>query len=160
MTYTRRPERDRVSKLGALQYLHAPGCLRFPFCWGSFGGRTLALAPMGLAPRSPNKAGRRFPAGGKRGRGAKGSGRPRPGRQRPSCSPPDGRSEPALEAHSHLSSEAIGYFRRALSALKEAPETGEERGGEQPQGGTRRDSLGINSRTGREIFMGPQGEGT
>ncbi|XP_022348583.1 nucleolar protein 9 isoform X2 [Enhydra lutris kenyoni] len=82
---------------------------------------------MGLAPRSPNKAGRRFPAGGKRGRGAKGSGRPRPGRQRPSCSPPDGCSEPALDAHSHLSSEALGYFRRALSALKEAPETGEER---------------------------------
>ncbi|XP_032199829.1 nucleolar protein 9 isoform X2 [Mustela erminea] len=82
---------------------------------------------MGLGPRSPNKAGRRFPAGGKRGRGAKGSGRPRPGRQRPSCSPPDGSSEPALDAHSHLSSEALGYFRRALSALKEAPETGEER---------------------------------
>ncbi|XP_059228975.1 nucleolar protein 9 isoform X1 [Mustela nigripes] len=82
---------------------------------------------MGLGPRSPNKAGRRFPAGGKRGRGAKGSGRPRPGRQRPSSSPPDGSSEPALDAHSHLSSEALGYFRRALSALKEAPETGEER---------------------------------
>ncbi|XP_059037755.1 nucleolar protein 9 isoform X2 [Mustela lutreola] len=82
---------------------------------------------MGLGPRSPNKAGRRFPAGGKRGRGAKGSGRPRPGRQRPSSSPPDGSSEPALDAHSHLSCEALGYFRRALSALKEAPETGEER---------------------------------
>ncbi|XP_047592856.1 nucleolar protein 9 isoform X2 [Lutra lutra] len=82
---------------------------------------------MGLAPRSPNKAGRRFPAGGKRGRGAKGSGRPRPGRQRPSCSPPDGCPGPALDAHSHLSAEALGYFRRALSALKEAPETGEER---------------------------------
>ncbi|XP_004755263.2 nucleolar protein 9 isoform X2 [Mustela putorius furo] len=127
MTYTRLPERDRVSKLRALQSLHAPGCLRSPFRWESFGGRTLALAPMGLGPRSPNKAGRRFPAGGKRGRGAKGSGRPRPGRQRPSSSPPDGSSEPALDAHSHLSSEALGYFRRALSALKEAPETGEER---------------------------------
>ncbi|XP_045864650.1 nucleolar protein 9 isoform X2 [Meles meles] len=82
---------------------------------------------MGLGPRSPNKAGRRLPAGGKRGRGAKGSGRPRPGRQRPSCSPPEGSSEPALGVHSHLSPEALGYFRRALSALKEAPETGEER---------------------------------
>ncbi|XP_069451713.1 nucleolar protein 9 [Ovis canadensis] len=82
---------------------------------------------MGLGPRSPHKQGRRFPAGGKRGRGAKGSGRPRPGRQRHPCPPPDGRSEPAPDAHPHLSPEALGYFRRALSALKEAPETGEER---------------------------------
>ncbi|XP_035970610.1 nucleolar protein 9 isoform X2 [Halichoerus grypus] len=82
---------------------------------------------MGLGPRSPHKAGRRFPAGGKRGRGAKGSGRPPPGRRRPPCPPPDRSSEPALDAHPHLSPEALGYFRRALSALKEAPETGEER---------------------------------
>ncbi|XP_030889735.1 nucleolar protein 9 isoform X2 [Leptonychotes weddellii] len=82
---------------------------------------------MGLRPRSPHKAGRRFPAGSKRGRGAKGSGRPPPGRRRPPCPPPDRSSEPALDAHPHLSPEALGYFRRALSALKEAPETGEER---------------------------------
>nr|XP_015105838.1 nucleolar protein 9 isoform X2 [Vicugna pacos] len=82
---------------------------------------------MGLGPRSPHQAGRRFPAGGKRGRGAKGSGRPPAGRQRPTCPPPDGRSEPAPDAYPHLSPEALGYFRRALSALKEAPETGEER---------------------------------
>ncbi|XP_034504595.1 nucleolar protein 9 isoform X2 [Ailuropoda melanoleuca] len=82
---------------------------------------------MGLGPRSPHRAGRRFPAGGKRGRGAKGSGRPPPGRRQPPCPPPDGSSEPALDAHPHLSPEALGYFRQALSALKEAPETGEER---------------------------------
>ncbi|XP_040083284.1 nucleolar protein 9 [Oryx dammah] len=82
---------------------------------------------MGLGPRSPHKQERRFPAGGKRGRGAKGLGRPPPGRQRHPCPPPDGRSEPAPDAHPHLSPEALGYFRRALSALKEAPETGEER---------------------------------
>ncbi|XP_045425667.1 nucleolar protein 9 [Lemur catta] len=79
---------------------------------------------MGLGLRSPHKVRRRFPAGGKRGRGAKGSGRPSPGRER---QPPDGRSEPALDSHPHLSSEALGYFRRALSALKESPATGEER---------------------------------
>lgn len=115
---------------------------------------------MGLGPPSPHKAGRRFPAGGKRGRGAKGSGRPPPGRRQPPCPPPDGSSESAIDAHPHLSSEALGYFRRALSALKEAPETGEERGGEQPQGGTKRDSLGVNSRTGKETFLGLQGVGT
>lgn len=82
---------------------------------------------MGLGPRALHKAGRRFPAGGKRGRGAKGSGRASSGRQRQVCPPRDGRSQPALEAHPHLSPEALGYFRRALSALKEAPETGEER---------------------------------
>ncbi|XP_012502782.1 PREDICTED: nucleolar protein 9 isoform X2 [Propithecus coquereli] len=79
---------------------------------------------MGLGLRSPHKVRRRFPAGGKRGRGAKGSGRPSPGRER---QPPDGRSEPSLDSHPHLSSEALGYFRRALSALKESPTTGEER---------------------------------
>uniref|UniRef100_A0A673UIQ5 NOP9 nucleolar protein n=1 Tax=Suricata suricatta TaxID=37032 RepID=A0A673UIQ5_SURSU len=78
---------------------------------------------MGQGPRSFHKAGRRFPSGGKRGRGAKGSERPPPGRRRP----PDGSSEPALDAHPHLSTEALGYFRQALSALKESPETGEER---------------------------------
>nr|XP_055165073.1 nucleolar protein 9 isoform X2 [Nyctereutes procyonoides] len=82
---------------------------------------------MGLGPRSPRKAGRGFPAGGKRGRGAKGSRRPPPGRRRPHCPPAEGSSEPALGAHPHLSPEALGYFRRALSALKEAPEPGEER---------------------------------
>ncbi|XP_012589421.1 PREDICTED: nucleolar protein 9 isoform X2 [Condylura cristata] len=82
---------------------------------------------MGLDPRSPHKAGRRFPAGGKRGRGAKVSGRPPPGRERQPSRPPDGRSDAALDAPPHLSPEALGYFRRALSALKEAPETGEER---------------------------------
>nr|XP_019569962.1 PREDICTED: nucleolar protein 9 [Rhinolophus sinicus] len=82
---------------------------------------------MGLGPRSPHKSRRGFPAGGKRGRGAKGSGRPPSGRQQQSCPPPDGRSEPSVDPHPHLSPEALGYFRRALSALKEAPETGEER---------------------------------
>ncbi|XP_007536300.1 nucleolar protein 9 [Erinaceus europaeus] len=76
---------------------------------------------MGLGPRSPHKAGRRFPSGGKRGNGAKAPGRPLPDR------PADRRSESAPEALPHLSPEALGYFRRALSALKEAPETGEER---------------------------------
>ncbi|XP_022277555.1 nucleolar protein 9 isoform X3 [Canis lupus familiaris] len=80
---------------------------------------------MGLGPRSPHRAGRGVPAGGKRGRGAKGSGRPPPGRGH--CPPAEGSSEPALAAHPHLSPEALGYFRRALSALKEAPEPGAER---------------------------------
>lgn len=81
---------------------------------------------MGLGPRSPhhNKAGRRLPAGRRRGRVAEVSGRPAPGRRQ---QVPGGRSETASDAHPHLSSEALGYFRRALSALKEAPETGEER---------------------------------
>nr|XP_003924312.2 nucleolar protein 9 [Saimiri boliviensis boliviensis] len=82
---------------------------------------------MGLGPRSPHKVGRRFPAGGKRGRGAKGSGRPSPGRELQPRPPPVGPSERASDSHPHLSPEALGYFRRALSALKEAPETGEER---------------------------------
>ncbi|KAM6202885.1 nucleolar protein 9 [Rhynchocyon petersi] len=82
---------------------------------------------MGLGPRSPHKARRQFPAGGRRGRGAKGPVRPTPGRERQPRPPPDGRSEPAHGAHPHLSPEALGYFRRALSALKEAPDTGEER---------------------------------
>ncbi|XP_021796783.1 nucleolar protein 9 isoform X3 [Papio anubis] len=82
---------------------------------------------MGLGPRFSHKVGRRFPAGGKRGRGAKGSGRPLPGSKRQPWPPPDRRSEPPPDSHPHLSPEALGYFRRALSALKEAPETGEER---------------------------------
>ncbi|XP_019518535.1 PREDICTED: nucleolar protein 9-like [Hipposideros armiger] len=94
---------------------------------GSFRGRRVSEVPMGLGPRSPHKAGRRFPVGGKRGRGAKGSGRPPSGRQQQSRPPPDGRSELAVDPHPHLSPEALGYFRRALSALKGAPETGEER---------------------------------
>ena len=113
---------------------------------------------MGLGPGSPHKQGRRFPAGRKRGRGAKGAGRPPPGRQRHPCPPPDGRSEPTPDEHPHLSPEALGYFRRALSALKEAPETGEERGreqlGERDQG---RNWLGIKFRTGKDNFVGPQG---
>ncbi|XP_006903330.1 PREDICTED: nucleolar protein 9 [Elephantulus edwardii] len=82
---------------------------------------------MGLGPRSPHKSARRFPAGSKRGRGAKGSVRPTPGRERQPRPPPDGPSRPAPDAQPHLSPEALGYFRRALLALKEAPETGEER---------------------------------
>nr|XP_020018504.1 nucleolar protein 9 [Castor canadensis] len=82
---------------------------------------------MGLGPRFPHMAGRQFPAGGKRGRGGRGSGRPPPGRER-HPQPPAGRhSEPALDALPQLSPEALGYFRRALSTLKEAPEAGEER---------------------------------
>ncbi|XP_057577060.1 nucleolar protein 9 isoform X2 [Hippopotamus amphibius kiboko] len=82
---------------------------------------------MGLGPRSPHQAERRFLAGGKRARGAKGTGRPPPGRRRPPCPPPGGPSEQAPDVRPHLSPEALGYFRRALSALKEASETAEER---------------------------------
>ncbi|KAM9646336.1 nucleolar protein 9 [Trichechus inunguis] len=82
---------------------------------------------MGLDSRSPQKTGRRFPDGGKRWRGAKESSRPPTSREPQPRPRPHGRSEPALAAHVHLSPEALGYFRRALSALKEAPETGEER---------------------------------
>lgn len=93
---------------------------------------------MALGPRSPRKARRRFPAGSKRGRGAQGSGRPASGRQKQPSAPPESLSEPAVHAHPHLSPEALGYFRRALTALKEAPETGEERGREGLPGGTKR----------------------
>lgn len=92
---------------------------------------------MALGPRSPHKAGSRFPAGSKRRRGAKGSGLPASGRQRQPSAAPEGRSEPAVDAHPHLSPEALGYFRRALTALKEAPETGEERGREEFPRGTK-----------------------
>ncbi|XP_053449517.1 nucleolar protein 9 [Nycticebus coucang] len=78
---------------------------------------------MGLGLRSPRRVGCRFPAGCKRGRGGKGSARSSPGRERQPRPPPDGRSD----SHPHLSPEALGYFRRALSALKESPKTGEER---------------------------------
>lgn len=114
---------------------------------------------MGLGPRSPRKAGRRFPAGGKRGRGAKGSGRPSSGRQRKLGPPGVGRSEPALDAHPHLSPEALGYFRRALSALKEAPEAGEERGREDLPGGTRRRICGHKIQYRRGHFRGFPGRG-
>ncbi|KAM4853904.1 nucleolar protein 9 [Thomomys bottae] len=82
---------------------------------------------MGLGPRSPPQAGRRFSAGSQRGRGARGSGRPPPGRGRHARSPGDRQPQPAPDALPHLSPEALGYFRRALSTLKEAPEAGEER---------------------------------
>uniref|UniRef100_A0A8C9QN45 NOP9 nucleolar protein n=1 Tax=Spermophilus dauricus TaxID=99837 RepID=A0A8C9QN45_SPEDA len=82
---------------------------------------------MGLGLRSPHKAGRQFPIGGKRGRGAKGSGRPPRGREQHPRPPADRGSERTQDAHPHLSPEALGYFRQALSALKEAPEAGEER---------------------------------
>nr|XP_008533658.1 PREDICTED: nucleolar protein 9 isoform X2 [Equus przewalskii] len=121
MTRTLRSERAGFSKL-CRGLAHAWWQEASPVSKGAGPG-----ALMGLGPRSPHKAGRRFPAGGKRGRGAKGSGRPPPGRRRQPCPPPDGRSEPAQDALPHLSPEALGYFRRALSALKEAPETGEER---------------------------------
>ncbi|XP_049624160.1 nucleolar protein 9 [Suncus etruscus] len=78
---------------------------------------------MGLGPRS----GRRFQAGGPRGRGAQRSGRPPAERPRPSARPREGLSASAPEAPPHLSPESLGYFRRALSALKEAPASGEER---------------------------------
>ncbi|XP_003802015.1 nucleolar protein 9 isoform X2 [Otolemur garnettii] len=78
---------------------------------------------MGLGLRSPRRVGCRFPAGCKQGRGAKGSRRPSPGSERQPRPPPDGRSD----SHPHLSPEALGYFRRALSALKESPKTQEER---------------------------------
>ncbi|MBZ3881346.1 Nucleolar protein 9 [Sciurus carolinensis] len=82
---------------------------------------------MGLGPRSPHKAGRQFPASGKRGRGAKGSGRFLRGREQHPRPPADRGSERTPDGHPHLSPETLGYFRRALSALKEAPEAGEER---------------------------------
>ncbi|XP_029422702.1 nucleolar protein 9 isoform X3 [Nannospalax galili] len=82
---------------------------------------------MGQGPRSAHRAGRRGPGGGKQGRAAKGPGRPPPGRDRRPRPPSERRAEPAPDALPHLSPEALGYFRRALSALKEAPGTGEDR---------------------------------
>lgn len=86
-------------------------------------------ARMGLGPRSAHKARRQFPGAGRRGRAAPGSGRPPPGRD--GCPRPPAaaaRGEQAPEALPHLSPDALGYFRRALSALKEAPDAAEERG--------------------------------
>nr|XP_021506044.1 nucleolar protein 9 [Meriones unguiculatus] len=81
---------------------------------------------MGLGPRSAHKARRQFPGASRRGRAARGSGRPPPGRD--GCRLPAGAcAEKAPEALPHLSPEALGYFRRALSELKVAPDAAEER---------------------------------
>lgn len=83
---------------------------------------------MGLGPRSAHKARRQFSGTGRRGRAARGSGRPPPGRDACSRLPAAARAEQAPEALPHLSPEALGYFRRALSALKVTPDAAEERG--------------------------------
>ncbi|CAH6831218.1 nucleolar protein 9 [Phodopus roborovskii] len=83
---------------------------------------------MGLGPRSAHKARRQFQGACRRGRAARGSGRPPPGRD--GCPRPPvaaARAEQAPETLPHLSPEALGYFRRALSALKVAPDAPEER---------------------------------
>ncbi|XP_034353809.1 nucleolar protein 9 isoform X1 [Arvicanthis niloticus] len=82
---------------------------------------------MGLGPRSAHKARRQFSGTGRRGRAARGSGRPPPGRDACSRLPAAARAEQAPEALPHLSPEALGYFRRALSALKVTPDAAEER---------------------------------
>lgn len=82
---------------------------------------------MGLGPRSAHKARRQFLGAGRRGRAARGSGRPPPGRDGCHRLPAAARAEQAPEALPHLSPEALGYFRRALSALKVAPDAPEER---------------------------------
>lgn len=82
---------------------------------------------MGLGPRSAHKARRQFSGAGRRGRAARGSGRPPPGRDGCPRLPAAARAEQAPEALPHLSPEALGYFRRALSALKVAPDAAEER---------------------------------
>lgn len=82
---------------------------------------------MGLGPRSAHKARRQFSGAGRRGRAARGSGRPPPGRDGCPQLPAAARAEQAPEALPHLSPEALGYFRRALSALKVAPDAAEER---------------------------------
>lgn len=82
---------------------------------------------MGLGPRSAHKARRQFSGAGRRGRPARGSGRPPPGRDGCPQLPAAARAEQAPEALPHLSPEALGYFRRALSALKVAPDAAEER---------------------------------
>lgn len=90
---------------------------------------------MGLGPRSAHKGRRQFVGAGRRGRAARGSGRPPPGRDErprlPAAAAAASRAEQAPEALPHLSPEALGYFRRALSALKVAPNAAEERGGRQ-----------------------------
>lgn len=82
---------------------------------------------MGLGPRSAHKARRQFSGAGRRGRATRGSGRPPPGRDGCPQLPAAARAEQAPEALPHLSPEALGYFRRALSALKVAPDAAEER---------------------------------
>lgn len=82
---------------------------------------------MGLGPRSAHKARRQFSGAGGRGRAARGSGRPPPGRDGCPRLRAAARAEQAPEALPHLSPEALGYFRRALSALKVAPDAAEER---------------------------------
>ncbi|KAL6076016.1 hypothetical protein STEG23_007623 [Scotinomys teguina] len=83
---------------------------------------------MGLGPRSTHKGRHQFLGAGRRGRAARGSGRPPPGRDGCSRLPAAAsRTEQAPEALPHLNPEALGYFRRALSALKVAPEAAEER---------------------------------
>lgn len=82
---------------------------------------------MGLGPRSAHKARRQFSGAGRRGRAARGSGRPPPGRDGCPQLPAAARAEQAPEALPHLSPEALRYFRRALSALKVAPDAAEER---------------------------------
>ncbi|XP_074090885.1 LOW QUALITY PROTEIN: nucleolar protein 9 [Macrotis lagotis] len=69
---------------------------------------------MGVRPHSPQKRGVGRGRGGGRGRG-RGGGRGRP------------RAEPGPDPHPRPAPEALTYFRRALEALKEAPEAGEER---------------------------------
>lgn len=83
---------------------------------------------MGLGPRSTHKARGQFPGASRRGRAARGSGRPPPGRDGSPRLSAAARVEKAPEALPHLSPEALGYFRRALSALKVAPDAAEERG--------------------------------
>ncbi|XP_021059046.1 nucleolar protein 9 [Mus pahari] len=82
---------------------------------------------MGLGPRSAHKTRRQFSGAGRRGRAARGSGRPPPGRDGCPRLPAAARAEQAPETLPHLSPEALGYFRRALSALKVAPDVAEER---------------------------------
>uniref|UniRef100_F6PLI3 NOP9 nucleolar protein n=1 Tax=Monodelphis domestica TaxID=13616 RepID=F6PLI3_MONDO len=69
---------------------------------------------MGVRPQFPQKPGRRRPGGGGRG-------------QARSAQGPDSHSSPAPDPHPRPAPETLTYFRRALEALKEAPETGEER---------------------------------
>ncbi|XP_043844803.1 nucleolar protein 9 isoform X2 [Dromiciops gliroides] len=69
---------------------------------------------MGVRPHFPQKPGRRLPGGGGRGRA-----RPERG--------PDTQPRPAPDPYPRPAPESLTYFRRALEALKEAPETGEER---------------------------------
>uniref|UniRef100_A0A7N4NG06 NOP9 nucleolar protein n=1 Tax=Sarcophilus harrisii TaxID=9305 RepID=A0A7N4NG06_SARHA len=69
---------------------------------------------MGVRPHFPQKAGRRRP-------GREGGGRTRSERGR------DPHPRPTADLPPRPAPETLTYFRRALEALKEAPETGEER---------------------------------